>query len=90
MKQDKGKTKQTCPEFELKPRQVNDSSQSNQGTDHLVSHTFSVCVTDLAAGWGPMTLIRDMPGVRASLITNKSETCFILGRHRFSCRLGSL
>jgi hypothetical protein len=26
-----------CPRFEFKPRQVNDSSQSNQGTDHLVS-----------------------------------------------------
>jgi hypothetical protein len=31
-------TKQNYPEFEFKPRQVNDSSQSNQGTDHLVSH----------------------------------------------------
>jgi hypothetical protein len=27
-----------CPEFEFKPWQVNDSSQTNQGTDHLVSH----------------------------------------------------
>jgi hypothetical protein len=27
-----------CPGFEFKPRHVNDSSQSNQGTDHLVSH----------------------------------------------------
>jgi hypothetical protein len=27
--------------FEFKPRQVNDSSQSNQGTDHLVSHSGS-------------------------------------------------
>jgi hypothetical protein len=27
-----------CPGFEFKPRQVNDSSQSNQGIDHLVSH----------------------------------------------------
>jgi hypothetical protein len=27
-----------CPGFEFKPRQVNDSSQTNQGTDHLVSH----------------------------------------------------
>jgi hypothetical protein len=26
-----------CPEFEFKPRQVNDLSQSNQGTDHLNS-----------------------------------------------------
>jgi ribonuclease HI len=26
------------PEFEFKPRQVNDSSQSNQGTNHSVSH----------------------------------------------------
>jgi hypothetical protein len=31
------KTKQNYPGFEFKPRQVNDSSQSNQGTDHLVS-----------------------------------------------------
>jgi hypothetical protein len=27
-----------CPEFEFKPQHANDSSQSNQGTDHLVSH----------------------------------------------------
>jgi hypothetical protein len=26
------------PGFEFKPRQVNNSSQSNQETDHLVSH----------------------------------------------------
>jgi hypothetical protein len=26
-----------CPRFEFKYHQVNDSSQSNQGTDHLVS-----------------------------------------------------
>jgi hypothetical protein len=32
------KIKQTYPRFEFKPRQVNDSLQSNQGTDHLVSH----------------------------------------------------
>jgi hypothetical protein len=34
---DKRKTKQNCPGFEFKPRQVNDSSQSNKLTDHLVS-----------------------------------------------------
>jgi hypothetical protein len=28
---------QKCPRFEFNPRQVNDSSQSNQATDHLVS-----------------------------------------------------
>jgi hypothetical protein len=33
---DKGKT-MNYPGFEFKPCQVNDSSQSNQGTDHLVS-----------------------------------------------------
>jgi hypothetical protein len=38
-KQDKRKTKWNCPGFEIKPRQVNDSSQSNQGTDHLVSQS---------------------------------------------------
>jgi hypothetical protein len=32
------KTKQNYPGFEFKPCQVNDTSQSNQGTDHLVSH----------------------------------------------------
>jgi hypothetical protein len=26
-----------CPGFEFKPHQLNDSSQLNQGTDHLVS-----------------------------------------------------
>jgi hypothetical protein len=35
---DKRKTKQNYPGFEFKPHQVNDSSQSNQETDHLVSH----------------------------------------------------
>jgi hypothetical protein len=34
----KRKTKQNYPGFEFKPHQVNDSSQSNQGADHLVSH----------------------------------------------------
>jgi hypothetical protein len=34
----KVKEKQNYPGFEFKSRQVNDSSQSNQGTDHLVSH----------------------------------------------------
>jgi hypothetical protein len=29
-----------CPEFKFKPHQVKDSSQSNQGTDHLVSHGY--------------------------------------------------
>jgi hypothetical protein len=29
--------KRNCPRFEFKSHQVNDSSQSNQGTDHLVS-----------------------------------------------------
>jgi hypothetical protein len=36
---DKRKTKWNYPGFEFKPRQVNDSSQSNQGTDHLVSQS---------------------------------------------------
>jgi hypothetical protein len=27
-----------CPGIKFKPRQVNDPSQSNQGTDHLISH----------------------------------------------------
>jgi hypothetical protein len=35
---DKRKIKRNYPGFEFKLRQVNDSSQSNQGTDHLVSH----------------------------------------------------
>jgi hypothetical protein len=34
---DKRKTKQNYPGFEFKPHQVNDSSQSNQGMNHLVS-----------------------------------------------------
>jgi hypothetical protein len=35
----KRKIKQNYPGLEFKPRQVNDSSQSNQGTDHLVSQS---------------------------------------------------
>jgi hypothetical protein len=30
-----------CPRFKFKPRQVNDSSESNQGTDYLVAHTLN-------------------------------------------------
>jgi hypothetical protein len=33
------KIKQNYPGFEFKPHQVNDSSQSNQGIDHLVSQS---------------------------------------------------
>jgi hypothetical protein len=33
-------------EFEFKSRQVNDSSQSNQGTKHLVSHDASSTSTE--------------------------------------------
>jgi hypothetical protein len=36
-KKGKRKIKQNYPSFEFKHRQVNDSSQSNQETDHLVS-----------------------------------------------------
>jgi hypothetical protein len=39
MKQFKRKTKQNNPGFEFKPRQVNDSSQSKKGTNHLVSQS---------------------------------------------------
>jgi hypothetical protein len=36
------KVKQSkCPGFKFKPHEVNDSSQSNQGTDHLVSQYHS-------------------------------------------------
>jgi hypothetical protein len=39
---DKRKTKQNYPGFEFKSRQVNDLSQTNHGTDHLVSqHAFT-------------------------------------------------
>jgi hypothetical protein len=31
-----------CPRFEFKPHQVNDSSQSNQGIDHLISQFDSI------------------------------------------------
>jgi hypothetical protein len=37
-KKGKRKRKQNYPGFKFKARQVNDSSQSNQGTNHLVSH----------------------------------------------------
>jgi hypothetical protein len=36
---DKRKTKQNYLKLEFKPRQVNDSSQSNQETDHLISQS---------------------------------------------------
>jgi hypothetical protein len=34
---DKDKNHQKCPRFKFKPRHVNDSSQSNQGIDYLIS-----------------------------------------------------
>jgi hypothetical protein len=46
----KRKTKQNCPGFEFKPRQVNDSSQSNQGTDHLVSQFKTLIISWASAG----------------------------------------
>jgi hypothetical protein len=49
MKQDKRKTKQNYPGFKFKLRQVNDSSQSNQGIDHLVSHVITLAFLLL---WG--------------------------------------
>jgi hypothetical protein len=42
---DKRKTKWNCPGFKFKHRQVNDSSQSNQEIEHLVSH---ICVSYLS------------------------------------------
>jgi hypothetical protein len=47
---DKRKIKQNYPGFEFKPHQVNDSSQSKQGTDHLVSHLASLLRT--SGLWG--------------------------------------
>jgi hypothetical protein len=49
MKQDKRKTKQNYPAFKFKLHQVNDSSQSNQGTDHLISHVITLAFLLL---WG--------------------------------------
>jgi hypothetical protein len=61
----KRKTKQNYPGFEFKPRQVNDSSQSNQGTDHLVSQdvrglttTFQGCA--LATDTPTLTVVRNL------------------------------
>jgi hypothetical protein len=48
MKRDKKKTKKNCPGFEFEPLQVNDSSQSSQGTDHLVSHIANVTIMKVA------------------------------------------
>jgi hypothetical protein len=45
---DKRKTKQNNPGFKFKPRQVDDSSQSNQGTDHLVSQALNKLLALLA------------------------------------------
>jgi hypothetical protein len=45
---DKRKTKRNYPGFEFDPCEVNDSSQSNQGIDHLVSHFPSFVMLSLA------------------------------------------
>jgi hypothetical protein len=44
------KTKQNYPKIEFKPRQFNDSSQSNQGTDHLVSQSTNKVTLKLEQG----------------------------------------
>jgi hypothetical protein len=64
---DKRKTKRICPGFEFKPRQVNDSSQSNHETDHLVSQgstkkpvlLISTCTVRMAmpAAWMSMGVL---------------------------------
>jgi hypothetical protein len=41
----KVKEKQNYPGFEFKPHQVNDSSQSNQVTIHLVSHVVNIILS---------------------------------------------
>jgi hypothetical protein len=52
---DKRKTKRTYLRFEFKPCQVNDSSQSNQGIDHLVSqeylHVIGLHAGQETSGW---------------------------------------
>jgi lipid II:glycine glycyltransferase (peptidoglycan interpeptide bridge formation enzyme) len=46
-KRNKEKVKQPkCPRFKFKPRQVNDSSQTNQETDHLVSQNQNLPYTE--------------------------------------------
>jgi hypothetical protein len=47
----KRKTKPNCPGFEFKPRQVSDSSQSNQGNDHLVSQRRKSLLQKLLFKW---------------------------------------
>jgi hypothetical protein len=44
---DKRKTKQNYQEFEFKPRQINDSLQSNQEIDHLVSQRMCIKLIEL-------------------------------------------
>jgi hypothetical protein len=44
---------QKCLRFEFKPRQVNDSSQSNQGTDHLVSQVHGAATHENSATMSP-------------------------------------
>jgi hypothetical protein len=61
---------------------------SNYGTHPR--RASKVRVTNLIASWGPYgTNMRCARG-RASLITNESETLFILARHRFNCHLEAL
>jgi hypothetical protein len=49
-----------------------------------------VRVTDLIPGWGSCGINTRRTKGHASPTTKKSETCFILARHRFNCRLESL
>jgi hypothetical protein len=49
--------------------------------------TLMVHVTDLILGWGPYGTNGRRTQGRASPITQKSETCFILVRRRFNCRV---
>jgi hypothetical protein len=54
-KEKRKKTKQNYPGFEFKSRQVNDSSQSNQEIDHLISHkiisTFAKMLLPIQRFW---------------------------------------
>jgi hypothetical protein len=60
------KIKQNYPGFEFKPRQVNDSSQSNQGTDHLISQIifkwfrFSILRRPIIHDWMSSTTRREV------------------------------
>jgi hypothetical protein len=59
-------------QFKFKPWQVNDSSQSNQGTDHLISHTARVLLVVMVP-WASTTGAVSLPLVCSCMAVGAAD-----------------